>query len=466
MPASSSAYGGPAVVPSGSRVVLVVSRGPQLIAAAVYDQVPDVAGLPQGQALSQLQSSGFNARVFNDHSASVARGRVMGQVPSASTTLPSGSDVVLVVSSGPPEITGANQQLPDVVGMKEEEAVAAVRRAHLEPHITNDHSPSVPAGVVMAQLPSRSSLAAAPAKRSNWAVWAIAAAVVVLLAGLTLVLLTQCSQTTVPTVVGLTEAEAITELADAGLGSVLEASANPGDAVPGTVVSQNPVAGERVPEGTQVTLAVARAEEELVRVPNVIGLAQAEAVQSLEALGLTADTRTQADEDADPGTVIAQNPTQAARVPAGSRVSLTVAEAAESETVEVPQVTGVARADAESTIEGLGLRTEIIENPSADVAAGVVIAQLPEPGVTAAPGSTVAIVVSAGVPEDGTTVAVPDVVGDELPDAQETIAKAGLKSQPVETAGNAENSGDVLAQWPEKDGAASPGSTVVLLYAR
>jgi len=264
----------------------------------------------------------------------------------------------------------------------------------------------------------------------------------------------------------MTEAEAIAALEEQGLGSVSSESANPGGVVVGTVVTQDPAAGERVSGGTQVALGVARAEDELVRVPNVTGLSQAEAVQALEALGLTTDTRTQADEDADPGTVIAQNPTQATRVPPGSKVLLTIAEAAATETVDVPQVTGVARADAEATVEGLGLRAVVVESPSSDIAEGIVIAQLPAPGTSAAAGAPVAIVVSAGSPEDATTVAVPGVVGDELPDAQETIAKAGLQSQPVESPGNEENANDVIAQWPEEGGAASPGGTVVLLYAR
>jgi serine/threonine-protein kinase len=94
-----------------------------------------------------------------------------------------------------------------------------------------------------------------------------------------------------------------------------------------------------------------------------------------------------------------------------------------------------------------------------------VFAQLPSAGTIVAPGTSVAIVVSTGAPEDATTVAVPNVVGEELPDAREILQDAGFSIEEVSVPGTAENSQDVLAQVPSAGSAAAPGSTVTLLFA-
>lgn len=93
-------YEQPAVLASGSRVIILVSEGPAEVPPVAYVDVPDLTGETQGNALSLLQDGGFHARVYNDYSESYARGRVMGQLPRAGTTAASGSEVALLVSSG------------------------------------------------------------------------------------------------------------------------------------------------------------------------------------------------------------------------------------------------------------------------------------------------------------------------------------------------------------------------------
>ncbi len=94
----------------GTRVALVVSKGPELLA------VPDVVGRDQDDAEAELARAGFGAAVTLVFSDSVKKGVVVAQDP-ADGRAPRDSDVALQVSKGPELIT-----VPDLVGEKRAEA--------------------------------------------------------------------------------------------------------------------------------------------------------------------------------------------------------------------------------------------------------------------------------------------------------------------------------------------------------
>jgi eukaryotic-like serine/threonine-protein kinase len=64
---------------------------------------------------------------------------------------------------------------------------------------------------------------------------------------------------------------------------------------------------------------------EQIEVPDVTGLNEVEAVQALEAVGLTAAAAADWEADEPHGTVVEQNPGPGSRVEAGSTITLTVA---------------------------------------------------------------------------------------------------------------------------------------------
>ena len=68
-------------------------------------------------------------------------------------------------------------------------------------------------------------------------------------------------------------------------------------------------------------------------------------------------------------------------------------------TVKVPDVTGKNAADAKAAIEAAGLVAYPVDQPSADVADGVVIQQVPVAGSIVPIGSEVLYAVSSGTPE-------------------------------------------------------------------
>jgi eukaryotic-like serine/threonine-protein kinase len=91
-------------------------------------QVPDVTGQTPEQAQANLEALGFSVlRGPDDRSAAVDPGEVMAVSPGpADDPAPYGSEVTIVVSAGVPLVT-----VPDVTGMKEEEATAALQAVGL-----------------------------------------------------------------------------------------------------------------------------------------------------------------------------------------------------------------------------------------------------------------------------------------------------------------------------------------------
>ena len=81
--------------PSGSTVTLTVSTGTGTV------PVPDVTGLSESQAISELQQAGLKVgAVRNQPSDSVQQGNVVSTDPAANTPVPRGTAVTIFLSSG------------------------------------------------------------------------------------------------------------------------------------------------------------------------------------------------------------------------------------------------------------------------------------------------------------------------------------------------------------------------------
>lgn len=101
-------------------VDLTVSLGPE------SRPVPDVTRLVASRAVTVLESTGFEVEV-DSVEADVAAGRVVETGPPAGEVLDLPGVVHLTVSLGPPLV-----EMPDLVGMQEEEARAALDSLGLE----------------------------------------------------------------------------------------------------------------------------------------------------------------------------------------------------------------------------------------------------------------------------------------------------------------------------------------------
>jgi len=128
------------------------------------------------------------------------------------------------------------------------------------------------------------------------------------------------AKSTVPKVTGIKLEAAEFQLKEAKLGSkiVRRDAAKPR----GLVLGQNPRADKEVVQGTIVTLAVSNGPNG-AKVPKLTGLAAADAVQKLQALGLTAQLH-QVAAGGSPGTVVAQSVRAGKRQKRGTVVVLQV----------------------------------------------------------------------------------------------------------------------------------------------
>lgn len=104
------------------------------------------------------------------------------------------------------------------------------------------------------------------------------------------------------------------------------------------VIRLDPEAGTEVKKGSTVTLVVSdgaekeeEPQDELVEVPNLIGLSESSARAALSAKGLTIGgvENVYTDSDADKGKVVSQNPSKGIRVAKGTVVSIQISEGKE-----------------------------------------------------------------------------------------------------------------------------------------
>lgn len=243
--------------------------------------------------------------------------------------------------------------------------------------------------------------ATAPLPRENWWVWLFG---LVLLAGLAafLVWLTVyrhhdskpatvvvTAKATVPGVVGIRVQSAQFQLQQAKLASKLvhKAATKP----KGIVLDQAPKAGTTVPQGTKVTLVVSNGPPG-VAMPDLVGLAAADAVNALQARKLTATLQQKPSQEA-PGTVLAQSPKPGTRAKPGTNVILQVAKG--NAAVSVPNIVGQTQRQAVSTLQQAGLKATTAQVPSSQ-AKGTVVAQNPAAGQKVSQGSSVRVNISKG----------------------------------------------------------------------
>jgi serine/threonine-protein kinase len=124
----------------GTPVDLVVSNGkPQI-------QMPNVVGATYASALEQLEQLGLNVKrqpVDSDQ----PKNQVLSSYPPAQEMVAKGATVTLEVSRGP-------KQVPDVVGMMQSDAEAAIQAAGFVPRVTPDTASTEPYGTVTSQSPT------------------------------------------------------------------------------------------------------------------------------------------------------------------------------------------------------------------------------------------------------------------------------------------------------------------------
>lgn len=260
--------------------------------------------------------------------------------------------------------------------------------------------------------------------------------------------------TLLPDVAGRSQADAVAALEEAGLDPAVEREHH--DDVPaGEVIGTDPGAEERVRRGASVRVVVSEGVL-MIEVPDVVGETREDAERALTDAGLPVGEVDEEYSDTVPaGVVLASAPGAGEVVRHDTAVGLVVS--AGREPADLADVRGLSRDDAVAALEAEGLVVEVAEAHSDTVAEGAVIEQDPAAGSAQLyRGDTVTITVSLG-PE---LVAVPDVVGSQVDEAQRTLEAAGFAVRVEEVLGGF--FGTVRAMDPQA-GTMVPRGTAVTL---
>ena len=201
----------------------------------------------------------------------------------------------------------------------------------------------------------------------------------------------------------------------------------------------------------------------LVAVPDLSGMTQAEATAALANANLSVGIVTmESSAEVPAGQIIRQDPLFGAKIEAGTEVSLVLSAGFDS-VVATPNLIGMTQADALVALTNTGLTAGMIKQEfSATVPAGYVMGQSPVFGVNVLPGSSVALVISAG----SHPVTVPDMVGVAQIYAEAAIHNMGLVVGTIIREYNPNvTAGSVLRQTPIAGSTVAPGATVDLVVS-
>jgi len=125
-----------------------------LVAIPAQVEVPDVTNLTEAEAANRLGQAGFKTVTTTQPSDSVPAGRVISTDPGPLTKQPKGSQVSMVVSSGPSTVT-----VPNVVGQTQAAATSALQAAGFQVSTVTVASSPANLDKVVAQSPTASSSA-------------------------------------------------------------------------------------------------------------------------------------------------------------------------------------------------------------------------------------------------------------------------------------------------------------------
>jgi beta-lactam-binding protein with PASTA domain/tRNA A-37 threonylcarbamoyl transferase component Bud32 len=267
-------------------------------------RVPDTTGMSSTDAKKALVDVGLAiGSEDTTPDATVPKDAVISTNPSAGTAVERGDAVDLLISSGPEMIT-----VPSVVGSGETTAIVALQDDGfaVDPITTREYNSKYGAGIVFKTDPAGGTDAPRGTKVHLW--------------------ISQGSEmVAVPFVGDLTQADATTQLN--GLGFTVKVVQRADSTIAkGTVIDQKPAGGAQAAKGSSVTIYVSSGFKQ-VKVPQLKGLTQAEAVAKLQALGLVENVQNVV--NADPSTtgkVQDQEPSQGNKINEGATVTIWVAQ--------------------------------------------------------------------------------------------------------------------------------------------
>ena len=181
-------------------------------------------------------------------------------------------------------------------------------------------------------------------------------------------------------------------------------------------------------------------EPTLVTVPELVGLREADAVDTLRKAGLARGDRSTRPDDDNVGRVVEQDPESGAEVERGTAVAIIVGISTE---ILMPEVVGAPVDIARQKLAEIPHESiDIEEEPDPD-RIGIVLAQIPDKGTVMTPNT--GIVLTVGVAD---RLVMPGLIGEKLEAARETLASLGLADIEISQQPDRQRVGLVVDQKP------------------
>ena len=267
----------------------------------------------------------------------------------------------------------------------------------------------------------------------------------------------------VPNVVGLTQAEAKTQIEQAGFTWELNPDKVTSDTVAeGSVASTDPAAGTQAEKGATVRVTISSGPDSVTLPDNLVGMSPDDARKAIEALGLKweLDSSKVASDTVPEGKVAQTNPSPGSKVKAGQTIRAYLSSG--SDQVDVPDLSGMTQDQARSTLKSVGLELGNVTSVDSEKEKDRIVEQDPATGTKVKKGTTVGVSVSNG---KAAQVEIPTVVGIGRDDAEAQLKALGLTVTVEEVAGN-QPAGQVLSVEPGEGSKVDKNSTVKLKVSK
>ena len=200
----------------------------------------------------------------------------------------------------------------------------------------------------------------------------------------------------VPAVTGLSRQGATSTLENAGLKVKVE-HVQKDESTANQVVSQDPAANQKVPEGSKVTITVNDGPKKLTIPQNIVGMPKSDAVKALKDAGFS-DTQIKVTDDdpkteantAKAGTVDSVRPSAGTSLTPEQQVTLTVATGKSV----VPNLKGMSVEEAYAAASSNGFSISVERQTTSSAAPGTVFSQDPDYGATAKRSTAIKVLVA------------------------------------------------------------------------
>ena len=267
----------------------------------------------------------------------------------------------------------------------------------------------------------------------------------------------------VPNVVGLSQADAKSQIEAVGLEWELNPEKVASDTVDkDAVASTDPAGGTQAEKGSTVRVTISSGPDSVTLPDNLVGMSPDEARQAVEALGLKWEVNSSkvASDTVAEGKVAQTNPSPGSKVKAGQTITAYLSSG--SDQVEVPDLVGMSQDQARSALKAVGLELGNVTTVDSDKDKDRIVSQDPETGSKVKKGTAIAVSISTG---KAAQVEIPTVVGISREDAEAQLKALGL-TVTVEEVSGSQPSGQVTAVEPGEGSKVDKNSTVKLKVSK